>query len=89
MKLSGLGCQWIMLFVLMLLGSAALAQSGTIKGRVTTSDDQPAPYVTITAVGSSRNVITDEAGFYTLTKVPAGDYELEASFVGYETLKKI
>jgi len=72
----------------MLVGGVALGQSGTIKGRVITSDNQPAPYVTITAAGSSRNAITDEAGFYTLTKVPSGDYELEASFIGYETLKK-
>ncbi len=88
MKLSGLRKRWIQLFILMLVGGVALGQSGTIKGRVITSDNQPAPYVTITAAGSSRNAITDEAGFYTLTKVPSGDYELEASFIGYETLKK-
>ncbi|MBZ4188903.1 TonB-dependent receptor [Niabella sp. 3A5MI-3] len=74
--------------MLMLVASDLLAQSGAIKGRVITSDHQPASYVTITVVNTNRSAITDEAGFYTLTKIPIGNYELEASFIGYETLKK-
>ncbi|MBO9594320.1 MAG: TonB-dependent receptor [Niabella sp.] len=88
MKRSGFKYPLMLLFVLMIAAGTALAQSGTIKGRVVTSDNQPAPYVTVTAIGTSRNAVTDEAGFYTLTKIPSGNYELEASFIGYETLKK-
>ncbi len=88
MKLSGFKCQRLLLFVLLVVGNAVLAQSGTIKGKVITSDNQPAPYVTITLVGTNRNVMSDEAGAYTFIKVPVGDYELEASFVGYENLKQ-
>ncbi len=88
MKLSGFRNQGLVFFILLLIGNSVLAQSGTIKGKVITSDNQPAPYVTITVVGTNRNAITDEAGYYNLTKVPAGAHELEASFVGYETLKQ-
>ena len=88
MKLSGFRNQGLVFFILLLTGNSVLAQSGTIKGKVITSDNQPAPYVTITLVGTNRNVISDEAGYYNLTKVPAGAHELEASFVGYETLKQ-
>jgi iron complex outermembrane receptor protein len=88
MKLSGFRNQGLVFFILLLTGNSVLAQSGTIKGKVITSDNQPAPYVTITLVGTNRNVISDEAGYYNLTKVPAGAHELEASFVGYETLRQ-
>ncbi|MGN7787905.1 TonB-dependent siderophore receptor [Niabella sp. 22666] len=88
MKLSGFRNQGLVFFILLLTGNSVLAQSGTIKGKLITSDNQPAPYVTITLVGTNRNVISDEAGYYNLTKVPAGAHELEASFVGYETLRQ-
>lgn len=77
-----------MIFVVLTSSSAAWAQLGTIKGRVITSDNQPASYVTITAAGLNRHAITNEAGFYTIAKIPAGNYNLEASFVGYETISQ-
>ncbi|MCF3110637.1 TonB-dependent receptor [Niabella sp. CC-SYL272] len=88
MKQPGTRYQVMLLLILLITGSGAWAQWGTIKGRVTTSDNQPAPYVTITAVGTSRNAITDEAGFYTISRVPEGNYNLEASFTGYETITR-
>jgi iron complex outermembrane receptor protein len=60
--------------------------SGTIKGRVTTSDHQPAAFVTVLVMGTERSVISDEAGFFTIAKVPAGAQELEVTLIGYETL---
>ncbi|ULT40907.1 TonB-dependent receptor [Niabella defluvii] len=88
MKQPGARYQVLLLLILLITGPAAWAQTATIKGRVITSDNQPAPYVTITVAGTNRNAITNEAGFYTLAKLQPGEYELEASFIGYETLRK-
>lgn len=88
MRLPAFRFQLMMLCILLMAGGTAFAQPGTIKGRVMTSDNQPASYVTITLAGASRSVISDEAGFYSLTKISPGNYELEASFTGYETVKK-
>lgn len=59
---------------------------GTIKGIITTSDNQTAASVTVVIKGTSRSAITGEDGVFTIHRVPAGDYELEVSLIGYQTL---
>lgn len=67
---------WIASFVM-------LAQNITVKGTVTDSDDSPLPGVTITVVGSTRGVITDIDGNYSISVLPTD--KLQFSFVGLET----
>ncbi len=58
-------------------------QNRTLRGKVTDEDGIPLPGVTITVVGFSRGVITDNDGNYSI-EVNSAD-ELEFSFVGLET----
>jgi TonB-linked SusC/RagA family outer membrane protein len=58
-------------------------QNRTLRGKVTDEDGIPLPGVTITVVGFSRGVITDNDGNYFI-EVNSAD-ELEFSFVGLET----
>jgi iron complex outermembrane receptor protein len=62
--------------------------TATIKGKVTTADNRPAPYVTVTMKGTNKSSITDEDGVFTFFNVGAGVYELEVSLVGYNTVTK-
>ncbi len=64
------------------------APFGTIKGSITTSDNQPAPFVSITVMGTDRNVVSDEEGYFTITKVPPGEQELEVTLIGHEPLRQ-
>ncbi|MBO9562538.1 MAG: carboxypeptidase-like regulatory domain-containing protein, partial [Niastella sp.] len=64
------------------------APAGTLKGRVMTSDNQAAPFVSIAVIGTDRNVVSDEEGYFNITKVPAGEQELEVTLIGYETLRQ-
>ncbi len=74
------------LFILCLMSSISLlAQTGNIKGKVNTSDGQPAAFVTVHLQGSSKGATTDVSGNYEIRKVAPGDYTLEVSFVGLET----
>jgi iron complex outermembrane receptor protein len=73
-------------FVSLAMGDEA--PTGTIKGRVTTSDKQPAAFVSVVVIGTGRSVISDEEGFFTISKVPAGAQELEVTLIGYETLRQ-
>jgi iron complex outermembrane receptor protein len=59
---------------------------GTIKGRVTTADGQPAASVTVVLKGTKKAVVTEENGTFTINHVKSGNYEIEISQVGFETL---
>jgi len=80
----------LLLLLLPLLGFAnnhdEETDYGTIKGKVTTSDNRPAPSVSIVLKGTGKNTITAGDGTFTISRVPVGNYELEVSLVGYEKL---
>ncbi len=60
------------------------AQQKTVTGQVTDSSGIPLPGVTVVIKSTTRGIITDAEGKYTLTKVP-GDATLVFSFVGMKT----
>ncbi|KQC01588.1 TonB-dependent receptor [Pedobacter sp. Hv1] len=75
-------------FILLLMLSAVAAsaqQSGSIKGKITTADGQPAAYVSIGLKNKTLGTTTSENGDYTLNKVKPGNYTLRVSAVGINT----
>jgi len=62
--------------------------NGSIKGKVTTTEGQPAAFVTIQVKGSRRSTLTDEDGNFTLRNLAAGEYELEISMTGFATVSQ-
>lgn len=75
------------LFVFSLLPFFAVAQTGAIAGKIV-AGNQALPYATISLKGTSLGAITDENGSYTLSGVPAGNYEAHFSAVGYEAVDR-
>ncbi|WP_143308988.1 TonB-dependent receptor [Chitinophaga vietnamensis] len=71
---------------LLLLNLTVLAQTGTIKGKISTADGQPAAYVTVGVKDTKKGTITDEAGSFILKNVKAGSHVLVISFTGMQTL---
>jgi hypothetical protein len=75
-------CAFFALTALLVLASGARAQDttgvGAIAGTVT-SRDQPAPFVTVCVVGTTRCTITAEDGTFRLADVRAGAYRLEVT----------
>ncbi|HVW63230.1 MAG TPA: TonB-dependent receptor [Puia sp.] len=61
---------------------------GNIKGTLTTNDGQPAAYVTVILGPDGKKVITDETGKFTLRNIRPGNYTLEVSLVGHETVRR-
>ncbi len=62
--------------------TAAWDTTGTIKGRVITSDNRPGAYVTIQLKGSRKSTTTEEDGTFVIRNVPNGVYEIEVSLIG-------
>lgn len=67
---------------------ALLAQqnTGAIKGTVITNDNKPARSVTVKIKGLNKGAITNEEGNFALNNMAAGEYLLEVSLVGYDSL---
>lgn len=82
---------WLVTIVLMLAASTVFAiglneeAGGAIRGKVTTSDGQPAVGVNVTVKNTRKSTFTDEEGNFLINGLEPGDYQLEISLVGYET----
>jgi iron complex outermembrane receptor protein len=77
-----------------LLFSAAGAQTpvqianGIIKGKITTNDGKAAAMVTVQLKNTRRSALTDEGGQFLLKNVKPGNYEIEVSLLGYESVTR-
>ncbi|RYE25288.1 MAG: TonB-dependent receptor [Sphingobacteriales bacterium] len=74
--------------LLLLVNIAVFAQTGTIIGTVTTSDDQPAEFVNVGLKGTSKGAITDKKGTYQIKNVEAGSYTVTVAVIGLEPEEK-
>lgn len=70
---------------MMLTCGMVAAQTGTVRGRVTTSDGQPAAFVNVAIKSEQIGTITNEEGYFRLDKVKEGDFLLVVSHVGLDT----
>lgn len=76
------------LALLIATATAASAQTGTITGLVADGvTDEPIPGATVRLEGTTLGASTDADGEYVLSRVPAGQYTLAVSFVGYRTYR--
>lgn len=66
----------------------AHAQTGTIKGKITTSDGKPAAYVTVRIDRTEWGAMSNDRGEYVLRRVQPGNWIVEISAVGLATQQK-
>ncbi|HTE02039.1 MAG TPA: TonB-dependent receptor [Mucilaginibacter sp.] len=66
----------------------AIAQSGTIKGRVIDETNQPLPGATVKVKGTDQSAVTDAKGIFTLQAGNQSAVTVVVSFVGYDVLEK-
>jgi hypothetical protein len=64
--------------------------SGELRGKITDADtDEPLPFVNIVLLQNGRQMVgttTDFDGNYVIKPVKSGNYQMVASFVGYESM---
>ena len=69
-----------------LIPGLALAQTGTIKGKVVDANTgDPLPGANVLVQGMEVGAATDVDGTYRITGVPAGTHSVVARFIGYKT----
>lgn len=62
--------------------------NATVKGKITTTDGNPAPFVTVSLKGTHKSTMTSEEGIFQLNNVKPGNYVLVVSQIGVETQEK-
>src|SRR5699024_899943 len=68
---------------------AAFSQThGTIKGTVTDNNQQPIPGINVALEGTRHGAATGVEGQFVLRSIPAGDYTLVATGIGFKTTKR-
>ena len=71
-----------------LLSPSSFAQKNSILGTIVDEKKQPLPGVSVYLEGTVRGVQSDQSGHYILKDIPAGNYQLLFSQVGFQTFKK-
>jgi TonB-linked SusC/RagA family outer membrane protein len=68
--------------------TAAPQANGTVSGRVVDTKGEGLPGVTVLLEGTTLGSATDATGAYTIANVPAGNYTLVMSSVGFATMRQ-
>ena len=79
---------WLMLAAMvgLVCAPSLAAQTGTIRGTVVEAGvRQPLAGATVTVVGGGRSTVTNAAGEFTISDVPAGRVQVRAARLGYQT----
>lgn len=73
---------------IVLLSCSALAQTGSVKGKIITSDGKAADFISVIIHGTTIGATTDANGIYKINKIKPGTYTLKVSAVGLSTQEK-
>ena len=79
--------QKLFLFLIILLPLSAFAQLGSIKGFVYDKENgEPCMFANVSIPGTSFGAATDVNGYFTIPKIPDGDYTVVITYVGYDSI---
>ncbi len=77
----------ILIIIFFITHVSVFAQNGTIKGIVyDKTDGTPIPYSSIFLVHSGTGVVTDDNGYFVLTKLNEGTHRIKITYMGYDSL---
>jgi len=78
----------LLIFFFSLLSPPASAQFGTIRGFVYEEESgEPVIFTNVYLAKTSLGAPTDENGFFTIARIPPGDYVLMVTYIGFDTLQ--
>ncbi len=69
--------------------SPVFAQSGTLRGFVYEENSgEPVIFTNVYLVGTTQGASTDVNGYFSITDIPFGNYTLQVTYLGYDTLRE-
>ncbi len=70
---------------LLLVITSIYAQTGTISGKIVTSEEYEGSLINLGLEGTTKGTLTNADGYYEIRNIGAGSYFLKASFIGLAT----
>ena len=78
----------ILTFLFIVFSCGLMAQTGTLRGFVyEEGTGEPVLFTNVYFYKTSIGATTDENGFFTISKIPPGNYLLMVTYVGFDTLQ--
>ncbi len=79
---------WLLFALLIMLTAAAVAQKGTITGKITDSETgHGLPGANVALIGTSLGAVTGLDGVYSIANVTPGACKLRVTYIGYKTFE--
>lgn len=79
--------RWVLLITAVVISGISFAQTGTVRGFVYDKQSgEPMIFTNVFLEGTQIGASTDVNGYYSISKVPPGDYALVVTALGYEKL---
>ncbi len=78
----------VFLCIFLFISFLVEAQTGKITGKITNAEGGPAVAATIT-ITDKLTAVADENGFYHIDNLPYGKYEMEVSYLGDKSFRKL
>lgn len=73
-----------MLAILLVFAPLAVAETGSIRGLVVSTNGEPLPGVNVLVQGTVRGTTTSASGEFSLSGISVGTYTIVFSLVGYQ-----
>jgi len=79
----------VTLIIIIFSSTFAFAQNGTIRGFVYEKETgEPVIFTNVYLFRTSHGAATDVNGYFTISKIPDGEYTLMVTYLGYDTLRE-
>ena len=80
--------KYLYTLLIILFGFPVFAQSGNVRGYITTTNGGAIPKATVKLLNTNLGSTTDEQGKYAISHLESGDYTISISVLGYASQLK-
>ena len=81
--------KFLFTIIVLILSFSAFAQNGTIRGFVYDKESgEPIIFCNVSLKGTTLGAPTDVNGFFSIAKVPSGDYKIIITYLGFDSLQE-
>lgn len=76
----------ILTFFSLFIMNALVAQTGSIKGKVTAENGKPIEFADVVISSLNIGINTDKTGFYQISNLPEGTHEIQVNYLGFDKI---